>query len=284
MKLIAEFEKFLDDEVNLNKARIKTLTDRVDAIQQFLLGSGGSPKITRFSPQGSWAHKTIIKPPGEQGFDADLLVFTQPVAGWSARDYVLKLKDAFEGSGTYKDKVGLHTRCVRLGEAAHTARIGQGAGNAFLPKEQEGHTFIAARRLHDGQFGTVPAAKGGKRRYSRRIVGEALKGRNRNHGRVEPSFRNIDSTYDLGHGNLPCSCDWSQATVRSCVTTAKIPGSPTVVAGGATGDIATRWGQWPPVPGRHRFHPTMNPLSRYKVRLDQSQFDFLWLDAEHVGS
>jgi Second Messenger Oligonucleotide or Dinucleotide Synthetase domain len=114
MKLIAEFEKFLDDEVNLNKARIKTLTDRVDAIQQFLLGSGWSPKITRFSPQGSWAHKTIIKPPGEQGFDADLLVFTQPVAGWSARDYVLKLKDAFEGSGTYKDKVGLHTRCVRL--------------------------------------------------------------------------------------------------------------------------------------------------------------------------
>ena len=30
------------------------------------------------------------------------------------------------------------------------------------------------------------------------------------------------------------------------VTSAKIPGSPTVVAGGATGDIAARWGRWPP--------------------------------------
>jgi hypothetical protein len=38
----------------------------------------------------------------------------QPVAGWKPEDYVLKLKDAFRASGSYKDKVGLHTRCVRL--------------------------------------------------------------------------------------------------------------------------------------------------------------------------
>src|SRR5262249_39228880 len=46
--------------------------------------------------------------------DADVLVFIQPIAGWKAEDYVLKLKDAFRASGTYQDKAGLHTRCVRL--------------------------------------------------------------------------------------------------------------------------------------------------------------------------
>ena len=58
--------------------------------------------------------KPVIKPPAEQGFDADLLVFVQPVAGWKPEDYVLKLEDAFRASGTYKDKIELHTRCVRL--------------------------------------------------------------------------------------------------------------------------------------------------------------------------
>jgi len=114
MKLVAEFKKILDEEVNLNKTRIGTLTDRVKAIQDFLPGANWGPRISRFSPQGSWAHKTIIKPPGEQGFDADVLVFVQPVPGWRPEDYILKLKEAFRGSGTYLDKAGLHTRCVRL--------------------------------------------------------------------------------------------------------------------------------------------------------------------------
>jgi hypothetical protein len=43
-----------------------------------------------------------------------VLVFVNPVAGWTAEDYVLELKDVFNGSGTYKDKAHLHTRCVRL--------------------------------------------------------------------------------------------------------------------------------------------------------------------------
>src|SRR6266853_3141545 len=113
MKLVAEFKKILDQEVNLNKTRIGTLAERVKAIQDFLPGANWGPRISRFSPQGSWAHKTIIKPPGEQGFDADVLVFVQPVPGWRPEDYILKLKEAFRGSGTYRDKAGLHTRCVR---------------------------------------------------------------------------------------------------------------------------------------------------------------------------
>src|SRR3984885_13064317 len=69
---------------------------------------------------------------------------------------------------------------------------------------------------------------------------------------------------DLHHGNLPCSCDRDPATVRSCVTTAKIPGSPTVVAGGASGDIAARFGRWPPAKALSRLHRTFCSMGRYK--------------------
>ena len=113
-RLVSLFETFLEDEVNLNQTRIGTLTDRVKAIEEFLWGASWGPQIIRFSPQGSWAHKTIIRPPGEQGFDADDLVVVQPVTGWRPQDYIVKLKDAFGTSGIYKDRAGLHTRCVRL--------------------------------------------------------------------------------------------------------------------------------------------------------------------------
>src|SRR4249919_2341523 len=56
----------------------------------------------------------------------------------------------------------------------------------------------------------------------------------------------------------------NQATVRSYVTVAKIPGSPTVVAGGGTGDIARLRVGWPSNPKRRRFHRTKSPLCRYK--------------------
>ena len=72
MKLLQDFENFVEEEVNLNKSRIETLVQRVEAIEGFLQESDWGPIIQSISAQGSWAHKTIIKPPGEQGFDADL--------------------------------------------------------------------------------------------------------------------------------------------------------------------------------------------------------------------
>ena len=84
------------------------------------------------------------------------------------------------------------------------------------------------------------------------------------HMGVQPALRNIHSTDDLVHGNLPCACDWRPTTVRSCVTVAKIPGSPTVVAGGLTGDIAKRRGRWPSASTLSRFHRTKHVPCRYK--------------------
>ena len=102
MKHLAEFNTFLEGQVNLNKTRIETLSDRVEAIENFLRRGGWSPIIKRFSSQGSWAHKTIIKPPGENGFDADLLMFVDPVPGWTANNYILGLRGLFFESKTYK--------------------------------------------------------------------------------------------------------------------------------------------------------------------------------------
>jgi len=112
LKLADEFDRFLADEVNLNKTRIENLESKVAAISAFVFQCEWKPVIRGFSPQGSWAHGTIIKPPGEKGFDADLLVFVDPVAGWSAADYLEKLYTAFRGSGVYRDKVTRKTRCV----------------------------------------------------------------------------------------------------------------------------------------------------------------------------
>ena len=62
MKCVDEFSRFLVDEVNLNQTRIDTLASRVGTIETFLTNSSWKPKIRGFSPQGSWAHRTIIKP------------------------------------------------------------------------------------------------------------------------------------------------------------------------------------------------------------------------------
>ncbi|MBX7198328.1 MAG: hypothetical protein K1X51_03035 [Rhodospirillaceae bacterium] len=112
MKLTAHFEKFLEEEVNLNKSRIKTLVDKTNTISEFISNSDWGPKQLGFSAQGSWAHKTIIKPPGSAGYDADLLAYVSPVIGWTPKDYVLNLRRVFLASKTYEDKVSLGNRCV----------------------------------------------------------------------------------------------------------------------------------------------------------------------------
>jgi hypothetical protein len=114
VKMIDHFKTFMAGEVNLNKSRIDDLTCRVETISKFIVNSDWGPVIHRFSPQGSWAHKTIIKPFGTGGFDADLVIFVSPVRGWSAKEYVLELRRVFKESKFYEDKVSLRTRCVVL--------------------------------------------------------------------------------------------------------------------------------------------------------------------------
>ena len=110
----------------------------------------------------------------------------------------------------------------------------------------------------------MPAAEGRELGDPGYIIAKTLERSGWLHMGVQPVLRNIHSTDDLGHGNLPCAYDWNPTTVRSCVTVAKIPGSPTVVAGGLTGDIAKRRGRWPSASALSHFHRTEIALCRYK--------------------
>jgi len=65
MTLAQQFDDFLESTVNLNPYRIATLDERVAAITTFLHDHPTFADLFRdVTPQGSYAHRTIIKPVG----------------------------------------------------------------------------------------------------------------------------------------------------------------------------------------------------------------------------
>jgi hypothetical protein len=114
MKHVDLFNEFLNDVVNLNQTRIADLETSIDAIKEVVGASSWKPKIKEWAPQGSWAHKTIIKPVDQGEFDADLLVYVDPVQGWSAATYIEELYNVFKDHDTYKDKVKRWSHCVTI--------------------------------------------------------------------------------------------------------------------------------------------------------------------------
>ncbi|MET3225847.1 hypothetical protein ABIF35_006634 [Bradyrhizobium japonicum] len=114
MKLVALFDDFLKETVNLNKTRIDLLEASIPALKSFVRGSDWKPKVRTFVEQGSWAHETIIRPVDGGEFDADLLVMVDPIDGWTAAEYVESLGRVFSGSKTYEDKTKTWDYCVTI--------------------------------------------------------------------------------------------------------------------------------------------------------------------------
>lgn len=114
MKQIAAFNDFMADTVNLNDTRIDLLDNSFEAIKKFIRGSDYTPKILSFFKHGSWAHKTIIRPVEDNPFDADVIVFVQPVAEWEAAQYVNELARVFRADPIYKDKIRVFSHCVTI--------------------------------------------------------------------------------------------------------------------------------------------------------------------------
>ncbi|MFL6875914.1 SMODS domain-containing nucleotidyltransferase [Pseudomonas marginalis] len=114
MKHLPQFDDFLSNTVNLNQTRFQNLQSSIDAIENFVRNSTWAPKIIEFKAQGSWAHKTIIKPLAGAAFDADLLVYVSPINGWEAKDYIDNLFTEFKKSTTYQDKVKKYSHCVTI--------------------------------------------------------------------------------------------------------------------------------------------------------------------------
>lgn len=115
MKLISYFKYFMDTTVNLNDDRIATLNSRVDAIASFLREHAVFGEyFLDVLPQGSYAHRTIIKPVGGREFDADVLLALTEHPTWSPAQYTAELKSAFQGSVRYKGMAHKRTRCVYI--------------------------------------------------------------------------------------------------------------------------------------------------------------------------
>jgi hypothetical protein len=114
MKHVSYFDEFLKDTVNLNDTRIKELETSIEAIKNAVRNSAWKPRPWDWMAQGSWAHKTIIKPVDQGEFDADLIVFVQPIDGWDAARYIDTLYQAIKSNGTYKDMVRRWSHCVTI--------------------------------------------------------------------------------------------------------------------------------------------------------------------------
>lgn len=117
MKLVSYFGKLLDDTVNLNATRLADLDARVGSITEALKASAAlDGRVLDTVPQGSWAHRTIIRPPAGIEFDADFLLQLDEDTGWNSdpRRYANSLWSGLSGHSTYGDMSKKKDRCVRV--------------------------------------------------------------------------------------------------------------------------------------------------------------------------
>lgn len=115
MRLRSSFDQFLRDYVNINQSRLDLLQEHVDAIEKYVKGHDVlGQRFIRTIPQGSWAHRTIIRPQEGQEFDADFLLQLKADRNWSPADYRSATMKAFRDSGVYGPKATPKSRCVRI--------------------------------------------------------------------------------------------------------------------------------------------------------------------------
>jgi hypothetical protein len=103
--------------VNINPSRLDQLADHEKALTNWLREDPEfGPIMEGVSRQGSWAHRTIIKPLPGQEFDADLLVQMSRQRAWSKNParYLDALYEAMLRSPWHRGKVEIKTRCVRV--------------------------------------------------------------------------------------------------------------------------------------------------------------------------
>jgi len=116
MKHVNKFNEFMVNTVNLNQSRINTLTSRVDVIDRFLKNDDVFKEFfIETGLQGSYAHRTIIKPSQKSPeFDADLMLYINENEEWEPKDYLEELYKPLKANANYKSIVGRRTRCVTL--------------------------------------------------------------------------------------------------------------------------------------------------------------------------
>jgi hypothetical protein len=119
VRLVSAFTAFMRNTVNINKSRLDALAEAVEAIYAALQADETiGHLILGKDPQGSWAHRTIIKPlPGNE-FDADFMLIMKEVPGWSPARYIDEVYAALLRHPVYKSMVlPPKCRCVRIAYA-----------------------------------------------------------------------------------------------------------------------------------------------------------------------
>jgi len=118
MQLADHFDVLLKETVNLSSSSLERLDSRVDAIYRALSGDEElGPYVQDKIPQGSWAHRTIIKPVGDNEFDADVMLLMEENSEWSEspKTYIDKVYAALHRHSTYGTMPhSRKCRCVRL--------------------------------------------------------------------------------------------------------------------------------------------------------------------------
>ncbi|KQQ94602.1 hypothetical protein ASF62_11070 [Leifsonia sp. Leaf325] len=136
---VREFNLFLRDYVNLNQTRINTLQTRVGSLDDFLVEDSTLADVVAdgLIPQGSFAHKTIVRPYSGNDFDADVLLPIEEQDEWEPKKYTIQLQKALEASSRYVGKTVLKKRCVTV-EYANDFHIDvvpfitRGDGNTYI--------------------------------------------------------------------------------------------------------------------------------------------------------
>lgn len=118
MQLVDHFNILLKDTVNLGDAKLELLSARVDSIYAALKADEEIKSlILGKTPQGSWAHKTIINPVGDNEFDADFMLDMSENSEWSysPKQYIEAVYAALGRNATYKGMPrSRKCRCVSL--------------------------------------------------------------------------------------------------------------------------------------------------------------------------
>jgi hypothetical protein len=118
MKLTGYFDTLLTDTVNLSKFNLEMLDERVEKIYTALKSDPVlGPYVRGKIPQGSWAHRTIIKPQPGKEFDADFLLRLDEHPEWSADPgrYIGEVYAALGRNSVYGEMPRTRKcRCVRL--------------------------------------------------------------------------------------------------------------------------------------------------------------------------
>lgn len=118
MQLADHFNVLLRDTVNLGQTKLNLLEARVESIYKTLKNDSeiGSLIVGK-SSQGSWAHRTIIDPVGNNEFDADFMLNMIENSDWSdsPKKYIDQVYAAIHRNSIYsKMPHSRKCRCVRL--------------------------------------------------------------------------------------------------------------------------------------------------------------------------